>query len=191
MLLLNSITITFSLDTWLKIVINQIASIYLIISKPFYTRLYIFNIFIICSYIINKIWAGMSEIGCLTSHPTILQLYMWRHIDVQADWRRNWTYDRALNRCSQNTTYQTKNLAKSAVRDSLVLKLWCSSSSWNMKKTSTKIYSIHHFRSDLIHNIDHMRVSGTESSSLILSQSSLKSWKMIRQILFKTSWNLT
>ena len=23
--------------------------------------------------------------------------YMWRHIDVQADWRRSWTYGRASN----------------------------------------------------------------------------------------------
>ena len=39
----------------------------------------------------------VSEIGCLTSHWTIFQLYMWRHIDVQADWRRSWTYGRAPN----------------------------------------------------------------------------------------------
>ena len=29
---------------------------------------------------------------------------------------------------------------------------------------------IHHFESDLINNIDHMRISGTETSSVILSQ---------------------
>ena len=29
---------------------------------------------------------------------------------------------------------------------------------------------IHHFRSDLINNMDHMRISGTEPSSVILSQ---------------------
>ena len=28
-----------------------------------------------------------SENGCLTSHATIFQLYMWRHVDGQADWR--------------------------------------------------------------------------------------------------------
>ena len=44
---------------------------------------------------LNSIW--VSEIGCLTSHWTIFQLYMWRHIDVQADWRRSWTYGRAPN----------------------------------------------------------------------------------------------
>ena len=37
-----------------------------------------------------------SEIDCLTSHATIFQLYMWRHIDVQADWR-SLTYGRASN----------------------------------------------------------------------------------------------
>ena len=36
-------------------------------------------------------------ICCLTSQLTIFQSYMWRHIDVQADWRRNWTYGRAPN----------------------------------------------------------------------------------------------
>ena len=37
-------------------------------------------------------------IGCLTSQSTIFQPYMWRHIDVQADWRRSsWTYGRAPN----------------------------------------------------------------------------------------------
>ena len=33
---------------------------------------------------------------CLTSQLTIFQSYMWRHIDVQADWR-SWTYGRAPN----------------------------------------------------------------------------------------------
>ena len=37
----------------------------------------------------------LSWIGCLTSQLTIFQSYMWRHIDVQADWRRSWTYGRA------------------------------------------------------------------------------------------------
>ena len=29
---------------------------------------------------------------------------------------------------------------------------------------------MHHFKSDLIHNMDHMRISGAEPSSVILSQ---------------------
>ena len=32
------------------------------------------------------------------------------------------------------------------------------------------LWSIHHFNSDLINNMDHMRISGTEPSSVILSQ---------------------
>ena len=36
-------------------------------------------------------------IGCFTSQLMIFQSYMWRHIDVQADWRRSWTYGRAPN----------------------------------------------------------------------------------------------
>ena len=34
----------------------------------------------------------LSWIGSLTSQLTIFQSYMWRHIDLQADWRRSWTY---------------------------------------------------------------------------------------------------
>ena len=37
-------------------------------------------------------------------------------------------------------------------------------------ETSTKMYSIHHFKSELINDMDHMRISGTEPSSMILSQ---------------------
>ena len=37
------------------------------------------------------------EFDCLMSHLTIFQSYMWRHIDVQADKRRSWTYARAPN----------------------------------------------------------------------------------------------
>ena len=33
----------------------------------------------------------LSWIGCLTSQLAIFQSYMWRHIDVQADWR-SWIY---------------------------------------------------------------------------------------------------
>ena len=40
-------------------------------------------------------WVELSWISCLTSQLTIFQSYMWRHIDVQADWRRSWTYGRA------------------------------------------------------------------------------------------------
>ena len=40
----------------------------------------------------------VSQIGCLTSHSVIFQLFMWRHIDVQADGRRScWTYGQAPN----------------------------------------------------------------------------------------------
>ena len=41
--------------------------------------------------ILNWVW-----IVCLTSQLTIFQSYMWRHIDVQADWR-SMTYGRAPN----------------------------------------------------------------------------------------------
>ena len=45
-------------------------------------------------------------------------------------------------------------------------------------ETSTKMYTPI-FESDWINDIDHMRISGTEPSSVILSQTSnLKSWKV-------------
>ena len=36
-------------------------------------------------------------------------------------------------------------------------------------ETYTKMY-IHHFKSDLVYYVDHMRISGIEPSSVILSQ---------------------
>ena len=45
----------------------------------------------------TKQWVELSWIVCLTSQLTIFQTYMWRHIDVQADWRRSMTYGRAPN----------------------------------------------------------------------------------------------
>ena len=46
---------------------------------------------------VSTIWVELSWIGCLTSQLTVFQSYMWRHIDVQADWRRSLTYGRAPN----------------------------------------------------------------------------------------------
>ena len=46
------------------------------------------------------------------------------------------------------------------------------------KETSIKMYTP--FNTDLINNMDHMRIWGTEPSSVILGQkSSLKSWKVM------------
>ena len=45
---------------------------------------------------------------------------------------------------------------------------------------SVDVYTV--FKSDLINNMDHMRISGTEPSSVILSQSSLKSWMWCAKI---------
>ena len=47
---------------------------------------------------------------------------------------------------------------------------------------------MHHFKSDLINNMDHMRISGTEPSSVILAkQSRFKSWKVISEKCQKQS----
>ena len=57
-------------------------------------------------------------------------------------------------------------------------------------KKSLLLRCIHHFKSDRINNMDHMRISGTEPSSVILSQKSIfKSWKEISQ-MFQTSVSL-
>ena len=49
---------------------------------------------------LNRLFAictRWGELVILTSPSTIFQSYMWRHIYVQADWRRSWTYGRAPN----------------------------------------------------------------------------------------------
>ena len=46
------------------------------------------------SRIIPTVYVEVRWNCCLTSQLTIFQSYMWRHIDVQADWRRSWTYGR-------------------------------------------------------------------------------------------------
>ena len=49
---------------------------------------------------------------------------------------------------------------------------------------------IHHFKSDLINNMDHMRISGTEPSSVILSQTcSINKMKSNDPKAPKTSWS--
>ena len=42
-------------------------------------------------------------------------------------------------------------------------------SSWPNPTPEEKVRSIHHFKSDFINSIDHMRISGTEASSVILN----------------------
>ena len=51
-------------------------------------------------------------------------------------------------------------------------------------KETTKMYSP--FSSDLINNMDHMRISGTEPSSVILSQTDKLCPKILRQAKAKT-----
>ena len=50
-------------------------------------------------------------------------------------------------------------------------------------KTILLLRCMHHFKSDLINNMDHMRISGTEPSLVILSQKgySFKSMKVMSQ----------
>ena len=44
---------------------------------------------------------------------------------------------------------------------------------WFEYKKRLLLRCIHHFKSDLINNMDQMRISGTEPSSVILSQTNL------------------
>ena len=61
------------------------------------------HIGIVCIYWPNFccLWSGLDIRGvwlyfCSTSQSTIFKSYMWRYIDVQADWRRSrWTYVQA------------------------------------------------------------------------------------------------
>ena len=43
----------------------------------------------------------------------------------------------------------------------------------NIYKKRLLLRCIHHFKSDLIYNMDHMRISGIEPSSVIISQTKL------------------
>ena len=61
-----------------------------IILQPYHWLTPVNNIIHVCFFFFGLI-------GCLTSHATIFQLYMWRYIDVQAGWRRSRTYGRAPN----------------------------------------------------------------------------------------------
>ena len=66
------------------------------ITSVLFCRLIIVDVLLVNELILLKL-IELSWIGCLTSQLTIFQSYMWRHIDVQADWRRSWTYGRAPN----------------------------------------------------------------------------------------------
>ena len=68
-----------------------------------------------------------------------------------------------------DSTGRSLNLATCALGHSLFHQQWHSPSSWNIERD---FYSDVHtiFKSDLINNMDHMRISGTETSSVILSQ---------------------
>ena len=62
---------------------------------------------------------------------------------------------------SDNTNNATKKFDYTAVAET------------HMKyKKRLLLRCIHHFKSDLINNMDHMRISGTEPSSVVLSQRS-------------------
>ena len=53
---------------------------------------------------VGQICMSPSKLGnkCIMYHATIMQLYMWRHLDVQADWRRRWIYGRDPNAIDQS-----------------------------------------------------------------------------------------
>ena len=48
----------------------------------------------------------------------------------------------------------------------------------NQYKKRLLLRYVHHFESDLINNMDHMRISGTEPSSVILNQTKFKKLKI-------------
>ena len=96
--------------------------------------------------------------------------------------------------CSQNATNQPnqQNMASCALVDSLVNQQWHQVVEIQ-KEPSTKMHRekrkrwmnecMNHFKSDLLHNMDHMHILGTEPSSVILSQkSSFQSWTVIPKV---------
>ena len=75
-----------------------------------------------------------------------------------------------------NHRIRPKNMATCALGDSLVHQQWHSPSSWKYLKRLLLRW-LHHFKTDLINNIDYMRILGNEPSSVIPSQTScFKSW---------------
>ena len=48
---------------------------------------------------------------------------------------------------------------------------------------------VYHFKSDLVKNMEHIRISGAEPSSVITSQKSFKSWKVLSQKVQKINWS--
>ena len=75
------------------------------------------------------------------SHSTIFQLYMWRHIDVQADWRRSWNICLCLSTpCS-------------------VLDVGCKSISKTLTSvTDKKVYDTNAISSQIIFNNDKVTI---------------------------------
>ena len=55
-----------------------------------------------------------------------------------------------------------------------------------LNKKRLLLRCIHHFKSDVIYNMDHMHISGTEPSSVILSH---RQWSLAKQCNFK-SWKV-
>ena len=100
----------------------------------------------------NRVW--VSEIGCLTSHATISQLYtsMWRHIDVQADWRRtykltrkgDWNWVVSLNKIHLWRHYIVLALhyfqGMACYRSATLLEVMDTRSFWNMFVFSIVIF---------------------------------------------------
>ena len=63
--------------------------------------------------------------------------------------------------------------------------------SYDVYKRRLLLRCIHHFESDLINNIDHMPIGGTEPSSVILSQKSIfNSWKEMSQTYINVAMSL-
>ena len=57
-----------------------------------FTLLHVVHLYVLTiekKYTFDIIWIGL--ISCLMSQSRIFQLYLWRHIDTQVNWR-SWTY---------------------------------------------------------------------------------------------------
>ena len=89
-------------------------------------------------------------------------------------WRKNWTFKSDLSRRISVQCYCKGELLLNAIEEY---------NQWLLLRC------IDHFKSDEINNMDHMRISGTEPSSVILSQkSSCKIWQRCPESA-KTSWS--
>ena len=100
-------------------------------------------------------------------HSLVQEPYMYKHVP------------RIVYNITEKLLIQNKNMTEMGEENFEIFKLV-------KYKKRLLLRCIHHFKSDLIYNMDHMHISGTEPSSVILSETK---YKLIFHLNFRLSWN--